>query len=100
MSKLRVMNTTMEDYCCKLVNKILFAASQEEVKRYIDATMKGMVTHKVNGHIVARFIDKALLHLKEFSPMDHDAQQWTNIKMAILLFNQQKRSLSGPAPIN
>ncbi|AXY73874.1 hypothetical protein D3H65_07715 [Paraflavitalea soli] len=95
------MNTTMEDYCHKLVNKILFAASQEEVKRYIDTAMKSMVTHKVNGHIIARFADKALLHLKEFSPMDQDAQQWTNIKMAILLFNQLKRTLnSGAIPIS
>jgi hypothetical protein len=95
------MNTTMEDYSYKLVNKILFATSQEEVKRYVDAAMKGMVTHKINGHIITRFVDKALLHLKEFSPMDHEAQQWSNIKMAILLFNQVKRSLSsGTAPIS
>lgn len=95
------MNTTMEDFCHKLVSKILFAASQEEVKRYIDTAMKSMVTHKVNGHIIARFADKSLLHLKAFSPMDQDAQQWTNIKMAILLFNQIKRTQNnGAKPIS
>jgi hypothetical protein len=94
------MNTTMEDYSGKLVSKVLLAASQEEVKRYIDAAMKSMVTHKVNAHIVARFVDKALLYLREFSPMDHNAQQWTNIKMAIILFNQLKLSLSASAPKN
>lgn len=95
------MNTTMEDYCYKLVNKILFADSQEEVKKYINTAIKSMQTHKVNGHIIARFVDKGLLHLKEFSPMDFNAQQWTNIKMAILLLNQLKRSFSsGTQPIN
>jgi hypothetical protein len=95
------MNTTIEDYCHKLVNKILFADSQEGVKRYIDTAIKSMQTHNVNGHIITRFVDKALLHLKEFSPMDFNAQQWTNIKMAILQFNQLKRSLnSAIKPIN
>lgn len=98
--KQNVMNTTMEDYSGKIISNVLLAVSQEEVKGYIDAAMKSMVTHKVNGHIVARFVDKALLHLKEFSPMDHNAQQWTNIKMAIILFNQLKLSLSGPTPKN
>lgn len=98
--KQNVMNTTMEDYSGKIVSKVLFAVSQEEVKECIDAAMKSMVTQKVNGHIVARFIDKALLHLKGFSPMDQNAQQWTNIKMAIILFNQLKLSLSEPSPKN
>ena len=96
-----VMSITMDDYGCKLVNKILFAASQEEVKRYARAAMKGMESHKVNGHLVARFVDKMILQLREFSPMNYDAQQWTNIKMALILFNQIKRSLStGASPVN
>ncbi|MDF2191295.1 hypothetical protein [Paraflavitalea sp. CAU 1676] len=95
------MNATMEDYCYKLINKVLFANSQDEVKRYIDAAIKSMQTHNINGHIIARFVDKALMHLNQFSPMDFNAVQWINIKMAILQFNQLKRSLnSGNKPAN
>lgn len=84
---------TINDYRCKLITKILFSTSQEEVKRYIDAAMKSLVKHKVNGHLVTRFVERTTRDLAAFSPMDNDAQQWTNIKMARILFNQVKSSL-------
>ncbi len=87
------MSITMEDYRCKLINKILFAASQSEVKRFIDGAMKGLKRHKVNGHIIVRFIDKVLRHLDELNTRDHEAQQFINIKMAKMQFNQIKDSI-------
>lgn len=87
------MSLTMDEYRCKLINKILFASSQEEVKRYVDTAMKGLRDHKVNGHIIARFLEKAAKHLEEFSPANHDSQQWANIKMAKTLLIQLQSSL-------
>jgi hypothetical protein len=87
------MSITINDYRCKLVNKILFSTSQEDVKRYIDAAMKGLLQHNVNGHLVTRFVERTAKDLEEFNPMDHGAQQWANIKMARIQFNQLKRSI-------
>jgi len=87
--------TTIDDYRCKLINKILFATSQDEVKRFIAAAMKGLQQHKVNGHIVARFIDKMLQHLEDFNHTDHNAQQCNNIKMAMTGFIEIKSSIHG-----
>ncbi len=89
------MAITIDDYRCKLINKILFATSQDEVKRFIAAAMKGLQQHKVNGHIVARFIDKMLQHLEDFNHTDHNAQQCNNIKMAMMGFSEIKSSIHG-----
>jgi hypothetical protein len=87
------MSLTINDYRCKLINKILFSTSQEEVKKYIDTAMKDLAKHKVNGHLVNRFLERTSGDLAAFSPMDNDAQQWANIKMAKMLLNQIKGSL-------
>ena len=88
------MSITIDDYRSKLINKILLAQSQDEVKRFVDAAMKGLQAHNVNKHIIARFIDRILQHLAEFNAMNLDAEQWSNIKMARIQFNQIKRSLN------
>jgi hypothetical protein len=71
----------------------MFASSQDEVKRYIDAAIKSLEQNKVNGHFIVRFIDKMSDELESFSPMNKDAQQWSNIKMSLICFNRIKRSL-------
>ena len=88
------MSITIDDYRCKLINKILFAQSQEEIIRFVDAAMKGLQAHNVNKHIIARFVEKMLQHLAEFNPMNQDAQQSSNIKMARIKFNEIKSSLN------
>ncbi len=92
------MSISINDYRSKLINKILSSASQEDVKRYIDAAMKGLSEHKVNGHFVVRFVEKVSKELAEFNPMDYGAQQWANIKMARIRFNQIIRSLRTAEP--
>ena len=87
------MSLTLDEYRCKLVNKLLFAATQTEVQRFIDAGLKGLEAHAVNGHIIVRFLDKIVEDLNEFNPVNYDAQQWSNIKVARILFNKAKRSL-------
>jgi len=44
------MSQTITEYRCKLINKILFARSQEEVRRIIDAAVRGLREHRLNGH--------------------------------------------------
>lgn len=87
------MSLTLTEYCTKLITKIMFASSQDEVKRYIDTAIKSLEQNKINGHFVVRFIDKMLDELESFSPMNKDAQQWSNIKMSLICFNQIKRKL-------
>jgi len=81
---------SLDECRSKLINKILFASSQEEVRRFCDAAMKGLEQQKVNGHIIARFADKIISELHQFNPMNKDAQQWSNIRMARIHFNRFK----------
>jgi hypothetical protein len=82
------MSLPLDGYRCKLINEILLAGSQYEVKRCIDAAMDGLKKNKINGHIIARFTEKVILDLHKFNPMDKDAQQWSNIVMARIHFKQ------------
>jgi len=84
------MAITLNEYTAKLINKILFATSQEEVEQFINADMKALEQNKVNGHIIARFLDKIIGELCLFNPMNKDAQQWSNITTAKVLFNRIK----------
>ncbi len=88
------MSLSLTDYRAKLLSKIMSAASQEEVKRYIDTAMKSLEQYKLNGHIISRFVDKTIDELELYSPLNKDEKQWTNIKMARICFNQIKRKLS------
>lgn len=87
------MSLSLNDYRTKLINKILFAESQEEVKRFIDTAVKALEQNKVNGHIIDRFIEKITSDLEEFNPIKKEAQQWSNIQMAKILFNRIKNKL-------
>ncbi len=51
--------------------------------------------HKVNGYVVARFINKMLQHLEEFKHSDHNAQQCNNIEMARVSFIELKSAMYG-----
>lgn len=88
------MALTLNEYTAKLINKILFAASQAEVERYINSAMKAFEQDNVNGHITTRFLDKIIGELDLFSPMNKDAQQWSNITTARVLFNRCKHKFN------
>jgi hypothetical protein len=90
------MSLSLNEYRTKLVNKILFAGSQEEVKRFIDAAIKALEQNKVNGHIVDRFIEKITSDLEEFNPIRKEAQQWSNIQRAKILFFRIRNNLKTP----
>ena len=87
------MSLSLEEYKTKLTGKILFAASQEEVKRFIDVAMKALEQNKVNGYIIVRFIDKIIEELDLFSPERKDVRQESNIKIAKIIFNDIKKQM-------
>jgi hypothetical protein len=91
------MALSLNDYRIKLISKILFAASQEEVKRYIEGAMKALQQRKVNGHIIARFVDKIISELDLFTPQKTEGQPWRNITMAKLLFSSVKKQITAMA---
>lgn len=87
------MPLSLDEYRCKLINKILFASSQEEVERFCNAALKGMQSNNVNGYIIARFTDRIINELDGFTQLNQDAQQWNNIKMARIQFNRIKHQM-------
>ena len=88
------MSLTLNEYRTKLINHILYAKSQNEVTRFIDAAMKALKQNGVNGHIIERFVDKIISELEMFSPMDENAQHWSNIRIAKIIFNRFKSQLN------
>jgi hypothetical protein len=86
--KILNMSLTLNAFRTKLLAKILNCRSQTEVKRFIEVAIKSMKRHLINGHIISRFVEKTMQELQQMSPMDHDAQQWSNINMARIEFKQ------------
>ncbi len=87
------MPLSLEEYRVRLVNSILFAASREEVKRFIDAALRGLHQHKISGDALANFIENISVELEQFDPMNKNAQQWSNIKIARVYFYRLKKEL-------
>ena len=72
--------------------------SQMKYKRFIDTAMRSLEQNTVSIGATSGFVEKMSNDLALFNPMNKDAQQWSNIKMAIILFNRirSKRRL----PVN
>jgi hypothetical protein len=88
------MSLSLDEYRIKLINRILLADSQEEVKQFIDATVISLEQNKVNEHIITQFINKITSELSSFNPMLKNAQQWSNIRIAKIVFNRIKNQRS------
>ena len=87
------MSPTMTEYRCDLIYRIRFARSGEEVRRLIEAAFKSLKDHKVNGHLILRFVEKVTQDLGGFNPMNQDVQQWTNIETARMQLNELKQAI-------
>jgi len=87
------MTLTLNEYSRELVNKILLADSQDEVKRFIDTDLKELEAPGINSPFIIKFLDQVIKDFSEFSPMNYEAQQWANIKMARIILNKVRRSL-------
>ena len=91
--KKNYMSLSLTDYRSKLITKIMFSNSQEEVKRYIISATKSLEKHKLNGHLITQFVDKTMDELAMFVPMNKDSHQWSNIQMAKIQFTRIKAQI-------
>jgi len=87
------MTLTLNEYSRELVNKILLADSQDEVKRFIDTDLKVLEAPGIISLFIIKFLDQVIKDFGEFSPMNYEAQQWANIKMARIILSKVRRSL-------
>jgi hypothetical protein len=72
----------------KLIQKILAAATQDEVKRFINAAIKGLGQQNTDRQIIQQFAEKAADDLTLYSPFDTSVLEWSNIKRAkVILYH-------------
>lgn len=76
------MPHTFSHFHSQLINRILVAASQEEVMSIIDETLKEVELQEKEILVPFYFAGKIITELELYSPMKKDAQQWSNIQMA------------------
>ena len=91
------MSLLLDEQRVKLINKILFAGSQEDVKQVIDAAVKLLNQNRLNSEIIDGYFNLIISDLELFSPLKKDAQQWSNIQMARIYFHRLKKILDMPA---
>ena len=87
------MPLQLDEYRAELINQLLFATSQQEVNRLVDDAAKIMDRNNVNSEAFHGFIDTVIKDLKRFNPMEKEAQQWSNIKVAKILFRRLKENV-------
>jgi hypothetical protein len=80
-----------------LIQQVLFASSQAEVKHFIDDARLAMEKDKVNKHVISGFVDHVINDLSLFTPLQKQVQEWSNIKAAKILLNRIKVQLNTPA---
>ena len=76
------MNTSLDKFRAKLVIKILYAGSLNELKRFIEAAVKSLRKEKVESHYIAGFIDKVLHQLEFIISSTTDALKLGNLTNA------------------
>ncbi|MFC0773767.1 hypothetical protein [Terrimonas alba] len=84
------MSLSLDEYRCKLINAILFAGSQQEVRRFCESALEELEHDKIDDAVITRFTNQMIGELEQFNPMNKDAQQWSNITMARIYFNRMK----------
>jgi hypothetical protein len=81
------MAITLEDFRYKLIEKIINAPNDDSINRYINAALKGLKKHNVNGHIVNRFVAKTIFQLEARNPELYTEKQKENIRKALNYIN-------------
>lgn len=82
------MTESINNFHGRLINKIMVAASQEEVRILIDTAIAYLEESKINGYLIVQFINEATKELEQFNPIKETAQGWSNIKMALIHFRK------------
>lgn len=89
------MSLPLDAYRAKLVVKILYARTEDDVERYIDTAIRALEDRKVNGHIIARFVDK-IINQFEISNLSAPSEQTANINAAKVYLNRIKKGVAAP----
>ncbi len=84
------MPAITDTHFTKLINDIMLAGSQQEVRLSIDAAISALNKYKADDNIETYFIDKITDELEKFDPLNETAQQWSNIKMVMIDLRQFK----------
>jgi len=66
----------------ELINSILLAHNQDEVKQKVDVFMELLNELGTSENEIKRILNNIQAHLDNCNPFNYDAQQWSNIKMA------------------
>jgi hypothetical protein len=87
------MSLSLDEFCGKIIDRILLAESHEEVGWVSGAAMQRLEDHHLNPPIIASFVAKIICELELFNPMDKNAQEWSNIRMARIQFKRIRQQL-------
>jgi hypothetical protein len=88
-----MMDGFLDEYKTEIINNILRASSQEEVQAIITASIKVLEQDDEKAKLVREFVDMINHQLHWFSPMNKDAQQWSNIATAKVILYRWKQAL-------
>ena len=69
-------------YKTELLENILSANSQEDVKQLIEEAIELLKKSEFNNETVYQLVGKIIKALDLFSPLKKNAKQWSNIKIA------------------
>ncbi len=81
-------------YITNLVNDILWASSQDEVKDLFTAITVVLEQKEADVQKRITIIQRLKEELNLFNPFNKDAQQWSNITMAKILLNRYLKEQS------
>ncbi len=81
----------MEEQAFSTVDAILNAHSQEEVKSYVDNMIRSIRLRTQNDQEISVFSENVMNRLQMFSPFQISSREWSNIKLAGILFNRVRQ---------
>lgn len=81
----------MEQQAFSTVDAILNAHSQEEVKSYVDNMIRSILQRTQNDQEISVFSENVMNRLQMFSPFQISSREWSNIKLAAILFNRVRQ---------
>jgi len=83
-----------DEYRVMLINSILFAYSDEQVKRFVDACIQTLDEQKLSKAGMVEFIDRLIKDLQDFNPIDKTTRQWENMMLAKILLKRIRLQLN------
>jgi hypothetical protein len=94
------MREALDKFKTQVIDDILHAPSQQEVQATINAAIATLQEGKVEEKMIHEFVDMISYQLQWFSPMNKDAQQWSNITTARVMLNRWKQAPSSFPNLN